>query len=390
MARAAHDDEVVVEFCDPPDTGLDVVAQRHAHALEHCAVQMCAAVVQAEADEAAAGLRVPHRAAFAHQIGQEQQAVGARRQRRRIALEQRMRVDVLRQAGSDLGLTEVVAEPGDRGARRTCAAEHVQVVCAAKHVRHADQALACVYVLSDRSPAHAGADHRDVVARPRRASGERCDGCIDAARHHRRTGNQPELRSPIGAQQPCHRARIDQPCGHHSPRNAEHLQRLVGPVALGEVVDAADVAGRAVVDGDLAGELGDHKAVGRQEVRGALPHRRHLLSQPQHLRVAVIAVHAVAGDRHQTLDVDVCSHPCHFILRTPVHPDQAGVKRGAFGVDRNAAATVKTADAQRLDRGSVDTCLGQHAADARSHRVEPDAGPLLCPQRLRRLDLIGP
>jgi hypothetical protein len=51
--------------------------KRKGHALEHRAIKVIALVIQRQPDEGAARLAVPHGAALAHQVRQEQQAFGA-------------------------------------------------------------------------------------------------------------------------------------------------------------------------------------------------------------------------------------------------------------------------------------------------------------------------
>ncbi len=241
---------------------------------------------------------------------------------RRI-LQQLVRIAACRRAASDLGLAELLAIPRDRRAGRDGAAEHVIVLQAVEHVRHADQAVARVDGLADVAPAHAGADHRDVLALPGRARGEGGDGRIDAARDDRRAGLQAELRRPLRQQPAHHLARFDQALRHHRRRNAERVEHLPRPGAAADVVDAADIAGGGVVDRELARQhLGD-VGVRRQEIARPAPHLRLVLAQPQHLGVAVVAIDAVAGDIIEPVEVDGAGAPIR-LRRWRADPSRSG------------------------------------------------------------------
>ncbi|CAJ2881514.1 Uncharacterised protein [Burkholderia pseudomallei] len=299
-----------------------------------------------------------------------------------------MRVAAARARGLDFRVAELLAKPRYRRARRDRAAEHVQVAPAVEHVRHADEPAPRVGRLGKVAPAHARADHRDVLAAPRRTRRERRDGRVDAARDDGRAHLEAERVRPFAQQPAHHRVRIDEPLRHHRRRNAQHVERLVGPVAAAQIVDAADVARRAVIDRELARQPIRDVRVRRHEVAHVRPHVGALLAQPQHLRVAVVAVDAVARDLAKPCDVDVRAHPVDLVGRAPVHPDEARMQRPHLAVDRNARAAVQAAHAERLDRLGADARrarVGAHPRDAFAHRVEPHVRPLLGPQRLGRV-----
>ena len=132
--------------------------------------------------------------ALAHEIRQEDHALAALAHLARRVLKQFVRVAAREPRGLRLGVAELLAIPGNGGAGGDRAAEHVVVLQAVEHVRHADEAVARVHRPADVAPTHAGADHRDVLAAPGRPRGEGGDGRIDAARDDRRAGEQTELR----------------------------------------------------------------------------------------------------------------------------------------------------------------------------------------------------
>lgn len=393
MRGAADNDQPVVQRNRAAPAGLDVVAQRERDAFEHRAIQVRARMRETQPDECAAGLRIPHRAALAHQIRQEQHAVGAGRHAFGRRLEQHVRIAVRQQARRiDFRLAELVAEPRNRRAGRDRAAEHVQVALPVEHVRHADEPVPRIDMPAYVAPAHAGADHRDMLPGTRRAGREGRDGRVDTARDDGRAGRQAELLRPLRQQPADDLRRIDEPLGHHRRRNAEHVERVVGPLAARDVVHAADVAGRTVIDRHFAGQQVDHVRVRRQEIAHVRPHVRPLAAQPQHLRETVVAVDAIARDHAQPLDVHVFVDPVDFRGRAPVHPDQARMQRPHVDVDRNARAAVQAAHAHRADRSgrhALRTRVAHAPRDALEHRVEPDLRPLLGPQRARRIGLVA-
>ena len=346
---------------------------------------------QTQAEEAGAGLRIPHRAALAHQVGQEEQAVGARGQGGSLALDARHRSGrgqvLARRAEQALAAPDL----GRTGRQRT--AEGVDALQRAEHVREGDQPGRRQVVGADRAPAHAGAEHCHVPARSRAAGGQRGHGRIDPARDDRRTGRQAERRCLAGQQAADDLVRGHQPVGHQPARDAERIEHRLRPVACREVVDAADVAGRGVVDRHLAGQLGDDPGVRRQQLPAARPDLGRMLAQPQDLGVAVVAVDAVAGDALQLGQVEVLAHPAHLRLGAAVHPDQAGVQGGQRLVDRDAAAAVQAADADRTHVAVHQAMLApaglDHRADAGAHRVEPGLRILLRPKRARHVDRVA-
>ena len=229
-----------------------------------------------------------------------------------------------------------------------------------------------------------------MLAGARHSGGERCDRRIDAARDHRYAGREPK---PFGGrirQRADDVAGRDQPRRHHRRRDPERVEHFGRPRAAPDVIDAADVARRRMIDGDLAGQRVDDERVGRQEVARAREDIRPVVAQPQHLRVAVVAVDAVAGDFGEARDVDRLAHPVHLSTRAAIHPDQARMQRLDSLVDRNARAAVKPADADRLQRIGRESRdrrfrLRNTVGDAFEDRVEPDVRPLLGPQGLRRI-----
>ena len=239
--------------------------------------------------EGARGLPVPDGGTLAHEIGQEDDAVGTRREGGGGLLQGGVGIPARRTRLRDVGLAELVAVPAHGGARRGGAAEDVEVL--ADHVGKSDEAVRGVDRRRDIAPAHAGADHRDVVAglhplrphrwRPRRRRPPAITG-VPAGRPRRAeaSGVSPPTTS-VGATRRSGIIRAGIP---------EQVEGLARPGADRDVVDAPDVARRGMVDRDLSGEALDHVGVGRQEQRRALPHVRPLVAQPHHLGEAVVAV----------------------------------------------------------------------------------------------------
>ena len=214
-----------------------------------------------------------------------------------------------------------------------------------------------------------------MLTRYRHAGGESGDGGIDSARHHRGSGAQAEAGGD-GGQEPADDVRgVDQPRGHHEGRDTERGKHLAGPAARRQIVDAADVAGRAVVDRDLAGQALDDVGVGRQQQRRLGPDLRTLVAQPHHFGEAVIGIDQIAGDGTEPIHVDMRADPLNLSLSPPIHPDQARVKWVDVGVDRDAGAAIEARDAEGDDIVPVACNLG----DTALHCVEPHIGVLLGP-----------
>ncbi len=178
----------------------------------------------------------------------------------------------------------------------------------------------------------------------------------------------------------------DQPLRHHGGRNVERVQHAGGPAARVDVVDAADVSRRGMIDGEFTGQLRDHPSVRRHQGARAGPDIRTFIAQPQHLGEAVIAVDAIAGSRLEQCNVNVRTDAARLRLCPAIEPDQAGMQRFERRVHGDAGAAVQAADAHGPHIGSG--FWRDAAADRGHHRIEPDLRPLFGPQRTRCIGLV--
>ena len=201
--------------------------------------------------------------------------------------------------------------------------------------------MAGIGLLPDGAPAHAGADHRHMLAGAADARRQGGHGRIDAAGHHLCSGQQTELFGDGRQQAADHLGRIDQALGHHARRDAQRIEHLSGPVARRHVVHAADIAGRTMVDRHLAAQQVVDIAVRRQQIARALPDGGLLVFQPQHLGVAVITVDAIAGDRVQPFQVDMLLDPFDF-RRWRAGPSRSGMGTAAAWLRRRECRSRRT------------------------------------------------
>ena len=244
----------------------------------------------------------------------------------------------------DFCMTEFFTEPADRGSSGDGSPEDVEFFLSLIDVGHGNEAMTGIGLVVDIAPAHAGADHGDMVAGVGHACSQGRHCCVHAAAHDRHSGRKAEFFCPFRAETADDFARFHQARRHHFKGNAEHLQGFFAPAATAHVVNATDVAGRTVVNGDFAGQQVIHIAVGWQEVANLLPDFRALVLDPQHLGVTVVAVDAVAGELHEALKVKGVFDPFDFTDGAPIHPDQTRVKRFHLAIDRNARTAVKAGD----------------------------------------------
>ena len=244
----------------------------------------------------------------------------------------------------DFSLTEFFTEPADRGTSGDGSPEDVEFFLPLIDVGHGNEAMPGIGLVVDIAPAHAGADHGDMVAGLGHACSQGRHGRVHAAAHDRHSGSKAEFFCPFRTESADDFARFHQARRHHFNGNAEHVQGFFAPAATAHVVNAPDVAGRTVVNGDFTGQQVIHIAVGWQKVVNLLPDFRALVLDPQHLGVTVVAVDAVAGELHEALKVKGVFDPFDFTDGAPIHPDQTRVKRFHLAIDRNARTAVKAGD----------------------------------------------
>ncbi len=226
MARPAHHNQARVQGMRALAARFDIVAQGKTHALQHRAVQVKAAVVEVEPDKTAAGAVIPHRAALAHQVRQKHHAFAACRNLHRALLQQRQAVLPRGLGLLFFGLAELLAKPADRGPGGDRTAEDVQVAVAVVDVGHAHQTVTCIHLLVQIAPAHAGADHRHMIAWLSDTRRQGRHGRVHAPSEDRRARLQAQACGPVCKQTTHHLAGIQQPLGHHRLRDTQRLQHL--------------------------------------------------------------------------------------------------------------------------------------------------------------------
>ena len=334
---------------------------------------MSRGVGQRQPDERPARLRVPQRCPLAHEVGKRDQPLAPRRyvHRRPIEIAERIRPPA-----------HGVPEPtGERsGGRRS--PPGVGAVRGVDHVRHGDQLLGEVLPGVDDPPTRGRPHHGDVVPAVERPSGEGRHRGVHPTAEDRGPGGQPGEARSLRGHLADNRFGGDDAFRHQLERDPERPGHLLRPGVCPDVVQPAEVAGRGMIDRDLAGQAVVDVRVRGEEQGDPLPVVRLVVLDPQDLGVAEVAVDPVSGHGEQLLQIDVTCDPLHFGRRPPVHPDEARSHRPHLLIERNPASSVQPTDADPgyLLRG--DPGVLQELSDDRARRVEPHVRPLLGPYRL--------
>ena len=377
FGRAARDQDALPDF---RPRALHRVPQGKGDRFEQRAVHMGAGVAEGESQDDSPRVRIPDGAALSHKIGQRDQPLAPGGQRFRLPVEYPVGVLPAFRLHLFFQPREIVAEPLDQRARRRSAAKRVGERLCVLDVGHLNESAPVKRTVVHQRRAHRRADRGRVLSGFEDSESQRGDDAVDAARAHRRPGQQSQLGRRFRGESPHHLARLHNPFGHHPLGDSHCLQHLIRPFPLRLVENPADIARGRIVDCDLPRELVYRVGVRRQEQPDPFPVFRFVLLDPEDLRIPVVGIGPIVGDLIDPLPADLLRHPAILLSGTPVHPDEAGAHRFHPFVQRDPGPAVKAADADALYRFRGDPGLPHGAPDRRPDRVDPHLRPLLRPE----------
>ena len=329
-----------------------------------------------QADESAAGIGVQQGAALAHQVRQEDEAVGANRRLLSLLIHQDVGIGVHFLGSVDLSLAESIAVPlqGQTGSQR---AAHHGVGTGNGSAEGVYTALRIDLHLVGVSEHNTGcADGGEGLAFHHNAGTHSSSGIVTSAASNGSASDQTGHLSGFAGDIASHVRAFGQ-AGHQVIVDVQGIEDLLGPAAVGHVqqVGAAGVAHFGSV---LAGQLEAHIVLGQQNVANLGPQFRLVLAHPQDLTSGEAGESGVGGDLDQTLTADGVGDLVALVLSTAIAPQNGFAQHVAIRIQQHQTMHL-AADTQTLDVGSIHAALLDDGADGVAGSIPPIFGSLLSP-----------
>ena len=358
----------------------------HGHALQNAADQIPSGGGGGDAQESAAGVRVPPRRALPHEVGQKDQPISAERALRRLGVDERVGGDALLPGLSELVRAYGVSKPAVGGSGGLHGA--VGGVEAGNGVTPGDGA----HVRIKNGGLGGGGDpgggaHAAVGSPGGDGAGAHIGGdAVPRADDHGGAGAQPGEGRGLRRDAPCH---MDggKRRGQLPGVDARAADDPLRPGA-GIDVEAGHAVGVGVVRAENPGEPEHQIVLGVEDLMGFGVDLRLVIPDPHQLLQTVRRGVPMAGDVIKLLLGDGALQLVGLCLGAGVRPDDGGAERNAAAVHTQTAHHL-TAEGDGGNAFGVDAGLADEGGGVFTKGAPPVLWVLLRPVLIEIVDRVG-